>query len=872
MAEISGVQTTPGAMSAQERLAREYLAQARFRKARDEFKQLCKLDRLKFLPWLVEANLGLAREMLGKGMISEVRQLANYLKTIASPEQMLALELELNSPADQQAMLPDILMAVAKPSLSEAERQRLADRAVLASFEPLQNSHVDSSALGGELEAIVSGLQAVSERQFEQALDRVRPLSQSSVFGHWKLFVKGLAAFHSPEREKAVRFFKEVPAASAPGKVSQAYLLLLGSVPLSRDSALPPEAVVETACRIVGRPGCGRALLAAEQAWRKDDPVLMYLNLRKGIAGFPSEGLDLLGVLSEFAVNAPFALPQQAREHFIDLIDETVHEGRPKNAVELQLFLRAVVLGDAPVMPDALAIDFWERFLRSREQLHGPNPAFDSEAYGWLGQMMSQPGEPSPFSYHGFGDRRKRMRNATEARRLLEKAVTLWPNNLSACLSLCEVYKQERQHPQRNRLLDLMAARFPSDKQVLLLAGQGCLERKTFKKGLDYFYQALAVDPLDPAIPDMVVEARLLQAREFFQKKRPDDARKTMQQIAPFELETTQNLARSRWCLKTQQGVLESIRGDNAKGAALLGEARGASPSVAAFLFYAGFIALELAPRETRCQFYFDELAHLAKSEATAADAVLLARVWSHSRRLVPEHLVHRPRKVLEKYLHLATNRSVEREDACRLAEFALAEDWFANAVLRLLEPRLKQDQQDPLLRLYRLRLTRRQFSSDEDDRSELKEIIAEASRRKEDQTVRQARQLLDALGHPPPMPNQPFDTGMPLDDDFEQSWPEQAESFPSLEQLLGGLPGEKKQLMLDFLWLLANASERQLKEFKQTRPAGISAAEFDLLALLARAAGPFPAQKSRPVNQSLPRTARPKPVPLPDRTQPNLF
>ena len=89
------------AMSKQERMAREYLAQGKFRKARDEFKVLVKLDRPKFLPLLVEANFALAREMLGKGMVSEARQLIEYLKTIAPPSTVLALELEAGATPKQ---------------------------------------------------------------------------------------------------------------------------------------------------------------------------------------------------------------------------------------------------------------------------------------------------------------------------------------------------------------------------------------------------------------------------------------------------------------------------------------------------------------------------------------------------------------------------------------------------------------------------------------------------------------------------------------------------------------------------------------------------------------------------------------------------
>jgi len=83
------------AANPQEQRAREFLAQGRFRKARDELKILCKADRARYLPLLVEANVGLAREMMSKGQVSEAQQVVAYLKTIATPEQLRVVELEL---------------------------------------------------------------------------------------------------------------------------------------------------------------------------------------------------------------------------------------------------------------------------------------------------------------------------------------------------------------------------------------------------------------------------------------------------------------------------------------------------------------------------------------------------------------------------------------------------------------------------------------------------------------------------------------------------------------------------------------------------------------------------------------------------------
>lgn len=74
-------------MATDERRIRELLKEGRWRKARDEIKPLLKAERVRFLPLLFEANVGLAREMIGKGLISEARQVVAYLKRILGQAQ-----------------------------------------------------------------------------------------------------------------------------------------------------------------------------------------------------------------------------------------------------------------------------------------------------------------------------------------------------------------------------------------------------------------------------------------------------------------------------------------------------------------------------------------------------------------------------------------------------------------------------------------------------------------------------------------------------------------------------------------------------------------------------------------------------------------
>src|SRR4051794_20812253 len=81
--------------AAAEQRTRELLARGQWRKTRDEIKPLVKLDRVRYLPLLIQANIGLSREMQAKGQVAEAQQLLAYLASIASADELREAEAQL---------------------------------------------------------------------------------------------------------------------------------------------------------------------------------------------------------------------------------------------------------------------------------------------------------------------------------------------------------------------------------------------------------------------------------------------------------------------------------------------------------------------------------------------------------------------------------------------------------------------------------------------------------------------------------------------------------------------------------------------------------------------------------------------------------
>jgi hypothetical protein len=270
----------------------------------------------------------------------------------------------------------------------------------------------------------------------------------------------------------------------------------------------------------------------------------------------------------------------------------------------------------------------------------------------------------------------------------------------------------------------------------------------------------------------------------------------------------------------------------------------------------------------------------LAKTEANVADAVMLTRIWQQGREWLSDNATWKSQDILQDYLKHAASRPFAREDVGRLVEFALAEDYygFREAVLALLEEQLQRDVRDPLFLLHRFRLHQALFGPGRaEERAELEAILAEAGRRKDDATARQARKLLDALNTAPPPP--PFPLEEDFEDDFnEQEPPDFEGEFPTPEELFAGMPAAQREMVEEFMEMVAQASEKELKLLKRTKPPGMSAREFDLLIDIARAVrsrpggnlppSGFPFPKPPPLKPPKP----PKPLPRPDPNQPDLF
>ncbi len=293
-----------------ERQARDDMAATRFRKARDAYKVLCKQDREKYLPGLLEANRRLAEQLIENGLISEAEQVLAYLKTIAPSSSMLATDVSVALKKHDWQTALEGASRLSKDTHDERDRAVVADALVLA-FPNLEETVRLALPEASDLAAILGALRCVSEERWEQAQELLRPVPRGSLFAAWKILLKGMIAFYSGDPEKVEALFAQLPPHGVPIRAANALRLFLGPGHSQKFDEPALEQAAKGACSLLNATNLAPFLVRANRSWRAGRHADSYKEMRQ-TAGFPSEEPDLAGALSDFYFKAPFAMHDAA--------------------------------------------------------------------------------------------------------------------------------------------------------------------------------------------------------------------------------------------------------------------------------------------------------------------------------------------------------------------------------------------------------------------------------------------------------------------------------------------------------------------------------------------------------------------------------
>jgi tetratricopeptide (TPR) repeat protein len=538
------------AQLALEQAGLEFLRSGKFRKARDSFKSLHKILPAHALPLLIEANLGLANEMMAKGLASEANQVMAYLKTIAPADQDLTLTpVTKANPADAWAALvgPAGQRLVSATPQSGVSLQA-ADEIILGASSPEHPEHPDARAI---LAAFDLGYGPAAS---EETAKFMRTVPRASPFSHWVLFFKGMAALEAGDLTRAADCFRKVPEASLLQASIPALLTLCRAAPSPR----PTARTVQALCRWMGDSSIAEPLLLAEPLWRTERCSKVFTLLVKKVPGLLCWGARSFKSELTRLLASEFADPQTDDFTF----PETV-----LNYVTVSS--RSVAL--ATIDRAYFAIDFenisacaHSHFATSLDNLRKITPAaglspamlsriFTRLAETYLAAIKRNPGDSC---------------NPPNAKKALEQALKHDPSNLRAWLMQCDLLAMGKDTAAYYRFLDDLTKRFPEHKEVLIRNGDCCVERRVYTKALRNFEGAAKIDAVDPRISRGTLRARLGIAEEAYKKRTPAKANWSL--IDSLASANTACPEHALWRLRVRRMAMEAAHGSSTEDFAAL--------------------------------------------------------------------------------------------------------------------------------------------------------------------------------------------------------------------------------------------------------------------------------------------------------------
>ncbi len=509
----------------------DWMRDGRWRKARDAAKDLWKRDRARYLPLLVESNVGLVREMLGKGLVKEAGTVVDYLQTLASAAQIATLRAEMAAPACKRtaedavsgegAVWWVVALRVdgAAQEISPAD-QATVDQLVADAYQPpADDGDERGPRLAAELTAVRAACEATGDGRWDEAREALRSLPRQSIFRHWRMFLRGVRCVFEDQEETARQCFGELPSGGALARAARAFdpgLMAAGPV-------APVTARIPLYLAATGQPAAWSGpILAASVAWKAGKRLKAFQEMHTGMKGFfPSQQADLPAVLSEAVLpyrpgmrDADFELSDNLAKYF-GIFDERKSRHVPEVILAI---LRPMCVADAELIPPGDLDRSWRLVMDSWNRGEGADPLRDSMAWQWLGEMLGKTAVGafgmSAFSCPPGAD-------FARARKALDKAVECDPENEAAWLSLLTLLERQGDAKAHNRLLGELVKRFPHNKTILVKAGNHALDRKTYDKCLAALRAALALDPLDKQVKQLMLTALVMQAREYARKGRP---------------------------------------------------------------------------------------------------------------------------------------------------------------------------------------------------------------------------------------------------------------------------------------------------------------------------------------------------------------
>jgi hypothetical protein len=684
-----------------EQKAQSDLDRQNYRRAKEWLKELCKRNKSKYLPQLIECYNGLAKQMLEKGQTADAKTIFDQIRFLAGDKVDPNAEAQLAIRSEDYLAAAEVLIRQCgdghKP-LSTKDGRTMADALVIA-FEDLPRFQEEHPELYEELTAVRKALEYVCAERLTDALGALKPIRLQSVFAGWRLFIKGLCAFYAGENSKALEAFQRLGDESLLSRAARPFVLIIDKNTrlISRDEVKEP--LLMQVCRILNRPDMASVLPRAEYLWQLRRYADSYAHVAQTLKRFPSEEPGLLHTLSLFYFNAVFHMDPRQADKYLKGLHFFIRR-KNNDTIDFLFFTRTrnLYCDNDPIVSDHDYLKMWEEFLILHHRVHEEKSKLRALVYAHLGEIFAREDEGDPFAF--FVERKKQkagVRNFELAEEAYEKSLQFNGHDKDVHLNIMRLYEVVGENGKRNKKLDEIIRLFP-DEDSLAKNGNFCIERKAFIKGIEFLKRAAALDPLDRNNRESLCVAYIKASLHFAKEGNTRRYREFMGDAIEMGEPGLGNMNLGRPYLQTRLAIFEWIGGCEEEGNRLWADVISKGNCNLRLLYFAWLVGRMYGVRES----HLSQLQKLIKpifQNPTPADAATLTDVIKYVYRIDPtkpwfDEEFHR----LNRYALDAVDKACTPQEAEKIIRYAFEQERDGNKVVqRYIKKMLAQDPRHPL-------------------------------------------------------------------------------------------------------------------------------------------------------------------------------
>ncbi|MBF0446610.1 MAG: hypothetical protein HQL67_00245 [Magnetococcales bacterium] len=663
---------------------------------------------------LVSAHMKRSREMARDGLFKEAAilwQQANRLSpTPLDPAPLLTwlVNSQQMGPATQLFFAHHRLLEKQHPDLHQNFSALLAANLLIGSPEVAQNIPPKEKILQ-ELKPAKAALRAFCKNRPDQLEKSGSKLPDNSPFKAFTSILKGLA-ISTQEPAQILQQIQSIPANSPFASLARiAGIRTLTGAPLVRALMQVPEADQQLLARMMGIEADLLVLLnQLTKATRSRQRLNALLDYPKELPGpwIRSCLLDLLvdnlakrsevearfGPFSELETARLLALHHQAKKHRVRT-----------NSYWKQVLKRIKEEPDTPLQ--SLYVS----------QIHKQFAALEESA-------------PWPSRRHIIDH--------------LQEALEHDPDDSQTVLQLLHWHSQDEDQSGYHRLVSQAEQRFPDEPEILRVAAEAALSRKSYKKATTLAKKVLRLAPEERHISTLLINALLQQARNQIKAGRLSLAEKGLKSALKHSTDKRLNSQ-----IHTLQALLEYQRGDYESENHFLQQGETLAKGSPSFPLFLLFEAGQMGIAKSRIYDYLQRLDQSTKTPQSKIETKEILSLIRHhhdlKNPLVPEVFDR-----LNNYLEQASRLDFSKQEQLDLCEdlFHVKHFLLLNKYARVGQKRWASEPAFLFFQLYGESLGETHRISDEGYFA-LREALPTVARRGDNQT---ARRIDCLMGHSP--------------------------------------------------------------------------------------------------------------------------